>query len=57
MQELILISMLVEIIMLMIINKQKDTIKILENNWETAKKVIAEYDLEFAEYISKNETN
>lgn len=41
----------------MIINKQRDIIKILENNWETAKKVIAEYDSEFAEYISKNETH
>lgn len=57
MQELILISMLVEIVMLMVINKQKDTIKILENNWETAKKVIAGYDPDFAEYINKNETH
>lgn len=53
MQELILILVLINIALLKIIDKQKQKNKILENNWETAKIVIKEFDPKFAEYIDE----
>lgn len=52
----IIIIYLVGIILALIIKlaKQNEKIRILENNWETSKKIIGSYDPEFAKYIEMN---
>lgn len=51
MKEIILLLILTITLLVAVINKKNEKIKILENNWETAKKVIGEFDPSFKEYI------
>ena len=51
MKEMIILLSLIIMILIAVINKKNERIKILENNWETAKKVIGEYDPKFKAYL------
>lgn len=51
MKEIIMLLSLAIMILIAVINKKNERIKILENNWETAKKVIGEYDPKFKAYL------
>lgn len=54
--EILIIQGFIIVTLLFINNRKKEKIIRLENNWEAAKKVIASYDPEFAEYVKNHET-
>ena len=51
MKETIILLSLAIMLLIAVINKKNERIKVLENNWETAKKVIGEYDPKFKAYM------
>lgn len=53
MEEMIILFGLIIVVQIAVINKKNERIKVLENNWETAKKVIGEYDLKFKAYLER----
>ena len=53
MKEMIMLLGLIILLLIAVINKKNERIKILENNWETAKKVIGEYDPNFKAYLER----
>nr|DAG95458.1 MAG TPA: hypothetical protein [Crassvirales sp.] len=53
MEKLIASLILINIVLIYFLDLKSRKIKILENNWETAKKVIGEYDPEFRKYVEK----
>lgn len=53
MENFIAILILTNGVLVYFLNLKNRRIKILENNWETAKKVIGEYDPEFKKYVGK----
>lgn len=53
MKEMIMLLGLIILLLIAVINKKNERIKVLENNWETAKKVIGEYDPNFKAYLER----
>ena len=53
MKETIMLLGLIILLLIAVINKKNERIKVLENNWETAKKVIGEYDPKFKAYLER----
>ncbi len=51
MKEIIMLLSLAIMVLIAIVKEKNERIKVLENNWETAKKVIGEYDPKFKAYL------